>query len=267
MKFNYSDITEKKRLITPKQRRKIIHVVIAVHLAVIFLPLSFFILADHWKNIRKKDVVVVRLVEIPKDVTSKTVKKSSVRRRSAVKKKKVRKPVKKQVKRTVKNKPVSEPVVPKKNIRKISSKQISKKTVNTVSKKVPAKPKYTPPVPPDDLEVIRPEDLKRVPEKAIEEDDDNDDEVGATYAEQLVGVIYKLWNPPSSQLLNGRKPEVLVKIRFNRYGKVLESKIIKKSGFLPMDRSVAELLKNLTQVLPPPPGEPMEIEFLFVPQE
>ena len=44
------------------------------------------------------------------------------------------------------------------------------------------------------------------------------------------------------KLLNGRKPEVLVKIIFNQYGKVLESKIIKKSGFLPMDNSIEELL-------------------------
>ncbi len=99
------------------------------------------------------------------------------------------------------------------------------------------------------------------------QDKNNSAKIDSIYVEKLVETLYQLWNPPSSQLLNGRKPEVLVKIIFNQYGKVLESKIIKKSGFLPMDNSIEELLKNLSQVPAPPPGEPTEVELIFVPQE
>ena len=114
---------------------------------------------------------------------------------------------------------------------------------------------------------IKNEDLKRVPAHEQETADDNDDEVGATYAEQLVGVIYKLWNPPSNQLLNGRNPRVHIKIRMNRYGRGLQAEIAQKSGFKPMDYSVEELLRNLKQLPPPPPTEPTEIEFVLIPQK
>lgn len=261
MERKYFYISKQNTLSSPQRYRKIVQAVIAVHLALIFLPLAYFALVDHWKNIRKKDVVVVRLVEVPKEVTSKTVRNSSARRRSVPKTKPTvkTKPVKKQVKKTVPQKTVAEPVPQSKNI----SKTPPRKTVNTVSKNVPVKPKYTPPSPPDDLEVIRQEDLKHVHEK--DESVEDNDEVGATYTEQLVGVFYKLWNPPSSQLLNGRNPKVFIKVKINSYGRVLEAKITKTSGFLPMDRSVAELLKNLSNVPPPPKGEPMEIEFVLIP--
>lgn len=259
----YSKMVKKNTLSTPKRRLKIFHAVLLVHVAVIFLPLSYFLIADYWKNMRKKDVVTVRLVEIPKQVAPKTVKKS-VRRRSSRPKKRVQR--KKTVKKKVAKKQVAEPKISKK-VNRAAKKTVSTKKVARINKKItPAKPKYTPPSLPDDLEVIRPEDLKKVPEKE-EETEEHDDEVGATYAEQLVGVIYQLWNPPSKQLLNGRKPRVYVKMRFNRYGRVLSARITKGSDFLPMNRSVAELLKNLTQVPAPPPGEPTEIEFVFVPQE
>ena len=264
MDFRYSAIIKKNTLSSPKRRFKIYQAVIIVHLAVIFLPLTYLLIADYWKNSRQKDVVTVRLVEIPKQATAKTVKKNG--RRSAAPRKKVQQ--KKTVKKTVQKKKIAQTEPQRKNILKTPQKTVStKKTAKTTQRVTPAKPKYVPPSPPDDLEVIRPEDLKKVPEKNEDTEDDSDGEVGATYAEQLVGVIYQLWNPPSKQLLNGRKPEVYVKIRFNRQGKVLSARITKGSNFLPMNRSVAELLKNLTQVPAPPPGEPMEIEFVFVPQE
>lgn len=99
------------------------------------------------------------------------------------------------------------------------------------------------------------------------QDKNNSAKIDSIYAEKLVETLYQLWNPPSNLLLNGRKPEVLVKIIFNQYGKVLESKIIKKSGFLPMDNSIEELLKNLSQVPVPPSGEATEVELIFVLQE
>ena len=93
----YSKMVTKNTLSTPKRRLKIIHAVLIVHLAVIFLPLSFFLLTDYWKNLRKKDAITVRLVEIPKHVTAKTVKKSSGRR--AVKRRSKKTPRKKTVKK------------------------------------------------------------------------------------------------------------------------------------------------------------------------
>ena len=261
----YSKFVEKKSLSTPKRRMKIVNAVLAVHLAILFLPLSYFLLMDHLSKLRKKDTVVVRLVELPKDGV-KTVKKSARRpRRAAVKKKKTA--PKKRVQKKVQPKPS-----PKKSTVKPVKKTVpvpAKKVVKTVAKPVkPAKPEYKPPALPDDLEVITSKDLKRVPEEDDENEDiDDDGEVGATYQEQLVSALYKLWLPPSNKLLNGRKPKVHVKIRFNRDGRVIEKKIIKKSGFIYMDRSVEELLKSLVQLPAPPPGEPTEIEFLFVPLE
>ncbi|MBR2510471.1 MAG: TonB C-terminal domain-containing protein [Lentisphaeria bacterium] len=265
MDYRFSPIMQKNTLTSGKRRAKIVHVVIIVHLAIIFLPLSYLLIADYWKNLRKKEVVTVRLVEIPKQVTPKTVKKSSGRRSSVKPRKKPKK--KKTVAKKIPKKPMVEPKPVKRAAKKTAAKTVSTKKVAKTTKRVaPPKKTYTPPDL-SDFEIVRPEDLKKVPTKEPEEDDDNDDEVGATYREQLVGVIYQLWNPPSKQLLNGRKPEVYVKIRFNRYGRVLSARITKGSNFLPMNRSVAELLKNLTQVPAPPPGEPMEIEFVFVPQE
>lgn len=268
----YSKMVKKEPLRSPRRRMKILQVVVAAHLAVIFLPLSYFLVKDYLNKMKKKDVVVVRLVEIPKEVTNKTVKKSGTRRRVTPKKKKTvrKKPVRKTVRRKVAEPKFKKPVA-KKTPAKTTKQTVSKKTVakrtTAVARKTPVKPKYTPPSPPDDLEIIRPEDLKRVPVENAAEPDEDDDEVGATYAEQLVGVIYKLWNPPSNQLLNGRNPRVYLKIRFNRWGRVLSAKITRRSGFLPMDRSAEELLRNLKQVPAPPPGEPTEIEFVLVPQE
>lgn len=264
----YSKMVKKNTLSSPKRRLKIFQIVVAAHLAVIFLPLSYFLLTDYLSKFKKKDVVVVRLVEIPKEVTKKTVKKSGTRRR-------VNKPKKKTVRKKTAPKPApgKRAVEPKFNkpVRKAVKKTVNKtpvrKSVSAARKPVAVKRKYVPPSPPDDLEVIRPDDLKRVPVENNETPDTDDDEVGATYMEQLVGVFYKLWNPPSSQLLNGRVPRVYIKVRFNRYGRVLEAKITRKSGFLPMDRSVQELLRNLKQVPAPPAGEPNEIEFVLVPQE
>lgn len=259
----YSKMVKKETLSSPKRRLKIIQAVVAVHLAVIFLPLSYFLLTDYLRNRKKKDTIVVRLVEIPKEVTAKTVKKSGTRRQ-------VQKPKKPIVKKKQITKPSVEPKFKKPDIKKTQPKKtakepLPKRTVSTAKKVQPKT--YTPPSPPDDLEIIKTEDLKRVPAHEQETADDNDDEVGATYAEQLVGVIYKLWNPPSNQLLNGRNPRVHIKIRMNRYGRVLQAEIVQKSGFKPMDYSAEELLRNLKQLPPPPPAEPTEIEFVLVPQK
>ena len=81
-------MVKKATLSSPKRRLKITQAVIAVHLAVIFLPLSYFLLTDYLSKLKKKDVVVVRLVEIPKEVTARTVKKPGTRRRSIQKPKK-----------------------------------------------------------------------------------------------------------------------------------------------------------------------------------
>ncbi len=261
----YSKMVKKNELRSPKLRMKIFQVVAAVHLAVIFLPLAYFILTDYLNKMKKKDVVVVRLVEIPKEVSPKTAKKSGTRRTPKKKtvKKKVKKPSPKKIAEP-KMRKVEKKTAPAK---KVSKNTVPKKTVSVAKKTAPVKPKYRPPAVPDDLEIIRPQDLKRVPVENDTPEEEDDDEVGATYTEQLVGVIYKLWNPPSSQLLNGRNPKVLIKIRFSKWGTVLESKIIRKSGFLPMDRSAEELLRNLKQLPPPPKGEATELEFVLVPQE
>ena len=230
----YSKMVKKNTLRSPKRRLKIFQIVLAAHLAVIFLPLSYFLFTDYLNKLKKKDVVVVRLVEIPKEVTNKTVKKSGTRRtpkkRRTVQKKRVpKKTVPKKISEPKFTKPVKKTAVSK----KVSKNTVSKRTA-AVKKVTPSKPKYTPPSMPDDLEIIRPQDLKRVPveDDSHEEDDSDDNEVGATYTEQLVGVFYKLWVPPSSQLLNGRVPKVYIKVRFNRYGRVLKAEITKKSGFL-----------------------------------
>lgn len=108
---------------------------------------------------------------------------------------------------------------------------------------------------------------KKEAAKYVSVPQNNSNKITPSYTEQLVSVIHQLWNPPSSQLLNGRVPKVYVKVHFNCNGKVLKAEITKKSGFLPMDRSVQELLGDLKQVPPPPSGEPTEIEFILVPQE
>lgn len=258
----YSKFMEKKTLSSRKRRMKIVHIVLAVHLAILFLPLSYFLLMDHLSKLRKKDAVVVRLVELPKDGV-KTVKKPSNRRTG----KKAIKNKKKTQKRRVQKK-VQPKTATKKSTVKPTAKPRSFSTEKVV--KSAAKIEKTPPAPrpsiPDDLELINDRKWPQKPQDDEEETDD-DGEVGATYTEQLVSALYKMWTPPSNKLLNGRKPKVYVKIRFNRFGRVLEKKITKKSDFIFMNRSVEELLKSLTQLPPPPPGEPTEIEFVFVPQE
>ncbi len=267
MKFLFDNQPEKTSLVSSKFRLKIVNFVLLAHIAIFVLPPVFFMVIDFVKSKKKKDVITVKLVEIPKEVTSKTVKNPGRPKNAAVPKKKpAPKPVQKP-----KPKPQPKPVV-KKTVKPTPA---PKKTVQrTAVQPAPKKQKYTPPVN-DDLEIIRPEDARRVPAEQPEEDDSSGDGFGATYVQQLVGVIYKTWNPPNEQLLAGRNLKVLIKFTFNRSGRVLSAKILEKSKFWPMDLSAEELIKNL-KYLPAPPADEwqkmqknglVELEFLLVPQK
>lgn len=270
-----------KAVLRPKKiLMKIIIGVFAVHMAFIFLPLSWHLVKEKFTKNKKKESITVKLISQPRPIVPKTakkitsekstVKKTQKQRTKTVQKKVVRRrqqPPKKVVKRTPPKKdqrPAAKNVkrrTAQKNRRTVTPKKTAKQQTTPPVRRQ----KYTPPSPPDDLEIITDKTIRR--EIIVDNDEKEDNEAYATYTEQIVSILYSLWTPPSEQLLHGRKPRVTVKIRFNRSGRIIEKRIVSKSDFAPMDRSIIDLLRNLSQIPAPPDGHKLELELVFVPQE
>jgi len=66
--------------------------------------------------------------------------------------------------------------------------------------------------------------------------------------------FHKAWEQPKSIVATGAKMSTIVKIRIEKDGGVSKFTIVKPSGNVVMDESVAAIAKRVTQVDPLPEG-------------
>lgn len=74
------------------------------------------------------------------------------------------------------------------------------------------------------------------------------------YGAMLHDRLHKEWEQPTSVVASGAKMSALVKLRIERDGRVSQFEIIKPSGNVVVDESVAAVAKKVTQVDPLPKG-------------
>ena len=76
----------------------------------------------------------------------------------------------------------------------------------------------------------------------------------AWYGTMLHDRFHKTWEQPKSIVATGAKMSTIVKIRIEKDGRVSKFTIVKPSGNVVMDESVAAIAKRVTQVDPLPEG-------------
>ncbi len=76
----------------------------------------------------------------------------------------------------------------------------------------------------------------------------------AWYRTMLHDRFYKEWQQPKTILASGAKMSTLVKIRIEKDGRVSKFTILRPSGNVVMDESVAAVTQRVTQVDPLPAG-------------
>src|SRR5262249_44158951 len=74
------------------------------------------------------------------------------------------------------------------------------------------------------------------------------------YANMLHDRFYSAWIQPTSTVVSGAKISTLVKVRIEKDGRVSKFEIIKPSGNIVVNESVATVAKQVTQVDAPPSG-------------
>jgi TonB family protein len=74
------------------------------------------------------------------------------------------------------------------------------------------------------------------------------------YGNMLHDRFYSAWIQPTSNVPSVRKISTLVKVRIEKDGRVSKFEIIKPSGNVVVNESVATIAKRVTQVDPPPEG-------------
>jgi TonB family protein len=76
----------------------------------------------------------------------------------------------------------------------------------------------------------------------------------AWYGNMLHDRFYSAWIQPTTNVPSGAKISTLVKVRIDKDGRVSKFEIIKPSGNVVVNESVATAAKQVTQVDPPPTG-------------
>ena len=66
--------------------------------------------------------------------------------------------------------------------------------------------------------------------------------------------FHKAWEQPKSVVATGAKMSTIVKIRIEKDGRVSKFAVVKPSGNVVVDESVAAIAKRVTQVDPLPEG-------------
>ena len=76
----------------------------------------------------------------------------------------------------------------------------------------------------------------------------------ATYANVLHDRFFSAWEQPTSVVATGAKMSTLVRVRIERDGRVSNFAVVRPSGNVVVDESVAAVGKRVTQVEAPPAG-------------
>ena len=83
------------------------------------------------------------------------------------------------------------------------------------------------------------------------------------YDTQVAMMIKRMWVTPDSNRLGGRTPQVTIYIKIAPSGQIISKRIIKKSGVLAMDESIAALLNQLHKVIKPFDNQDHELVFIL----
>jgi len=79
--------------------------------------------------------------------------------------------------------------------------------------------------------------------------------ISQNYFEKISALMYQSWQQPSQSELYGKYPVVDVEITVNSSGRIVKSRIARKSGSSVMDQSVERLLRKIRTLPPPPSGK------------
>ena len=88
------------------------------------------------------------------------------------------------------------------------------------------------------------------------------DENMERYGKNLVRYLKSRWVYPPKSLLAGKMPVVLIELDIASDGRILGSRIVKKSNVNAMDQSIERMLSQLEKV-PAPPGKRMTLEIFM----
>lgn len=256
-------------MVSRTTKKKIFRSVVVVHLAVIIVPLIVLTIYE-WFKPDKPKIMKITLVAPPSAQTNpggaqaqptpeptpaptpKPTPKPQPQPAPKPKPKPKPKPVVKPKPKPV-TKPTPKPV--KSNLLKADDIKISKSVVN---KRQPTK------------KTISTEDLaKKIignwkPIKGGIPSVQPGAQPTAAYSDTIGEYIKPLWDQPDKFSLSGRKPEVAIELSIASNGRVISSRILKKSGVTAMDVSVAKLLNSLKQVPPPPDRRAKTLRMLLV---
>ncbi len=240
-------------LVSRTAKSKIRRWVIAIHLALIVIPLLWYAVYK-WLEPERK-VIKIKLVpppppgSAPRLVPDRPVSKPETQPKPKPKPQPKPKPV-----QHAKPKPQPKPK-PKPVRRKLTADDI-KISRDVIKKTIPS-----PIQPQPKLRPLTKDEVIRKLNQAVSQYQHNikadryDPSAKLNY-QQMIGLQLKqLWNEPDKRQLGRQYPKVTVSLTISGSGRVTRAVIVKASGIGPMDRSVAKLLSSLRQFSPPPGGQ------------
>jgi len=228
-------------LIDPQLKRKIRITVLSVHVGLLAILIIYYLISNFFIT-PKPALIQVTLItpnQTFSDPTPSSTKSPLPVHKTRKRKRKTTTPKKKRLNHRVKRK---KPLLSSKDIK------ISKKIIKND--------------PVDDLVPISAVDVQKQFRKSYRDrkiqtkhtpGSQPSGNLAQNYMEKVSSIIYKIWEQPGKSELRGRQPTVDIKITVNSAGKIINSRIISKSGVSVMDISARRLLRDLT-ILPKPPN-------------
>ncbi len=264
-------------LVSSATRKKIRQTVVIAHLALLILPM-LVMLVYQWLKPTPRERIRVNLVSLPESentaasgVRTQTYKKK-VKRAKVKPKKRIKTPSKvhhksskSRVKRRKRVKPVrkSRPTVKKRSTVKPKRHHLLSAKDIIISRQITtSRSRRTRKLSAKELEQRI---LHQMPQHSGGKVSLSPNRtVGSGVYSDLVGAYLKpIWNQPSRASLKGTTPEVTVSLYISSSGRVIEKKIVHRSGLTVMDNSVIKLLQHLRQVPPPTTGRAQRITIIL----
>ena len=253
----YMDFQVERGSLEPKLKKKIRLTVIGIHVGLVLILVSAFLISKYMKE-EKPVVIQVKLVSL-NSLNSSSFESSpspaDIKREPIKKRSEIKAPKKAKIKRPKVKKSRTKKVVkrskPKKHL--LSSKDII--VTKKVIKSEPAK-KFTP-LPTVDIakNLTSSYRAKRTKTHSTQGAIASTGNVSQNYADKLFTAIYQIWKQPAKSELHGRRPIVVLQITIGTSGSIINSRISQKSGISVMDYSAKALLKKIAKLPPPPNGK------------
>jgi TonB family protein len=247
MKYNNTNLINNQDLksddmVTPVTRKRIRKIVIITHLAVVIIPLTV-LLVYKWFKPKPPERIRVRLVQ-PQPANS------------------IKKSVKQPTPQKKKPKKVTKPKLKKKIVKKTKPKRKILSANDIIISKDVIKPKTQKKLSSKDLEkkILKNWQKVKYPVKTTQK---YNSKITAAYSSTVGAYLKPIWNQPEKASLGGRAPEVTISINIDGNGRVINSRIIRRSGIAVMDNSVIALLKKLKNVPQPPDRQAKSVTIIM----